>query len=101
MTMLFFIAAVIAGFGLWWYLSNTREAALAAAQRHCREMGVQLLDGSVMANGLQLIRNRSGSLVLLQKFRFEFTSTGEQRYSGRAELVGRRVLKMELEPHRV
>lgn len=86
--------------GGWWYLSDVREAALRAAQRHCAEMGVQFLDGSVMPDGVRLIRNRTGALVLLQKFRFEFTTSGDERYCGRAQLVGRRVMKMELEPHR-
>jgi hypothetical protein len=88
------------GAAFWWHLSDVRERALMAAQRHCREMGVQFLDGSVMPDGFRFIRNSNGTLVLLQRFRFEFTTSGDERYAGRAELVGRRVVKMELEPHR-
>ncbi|HEX4938833.1 MAG TPA: DUF3301 domain-containing protein, partial [Candidatus Kapabacteria bacterium] len=62
--------------GGWWYLSDVRETALQAAQRHCTAMGVQFLDGSVMPDGMRLIRNRSGALALLQCFRFEFTTSG-------------------------
>lgn len=85
----------------WWHLSSTREHALAAAKHHCDQMQVQFLDGSVMANGIRFSRSSSGSVVLVQRFRFEFSTTGDERYTGYAELVGRRVLKMELEPHRI
>ncbi len=101
MEFLFLVLVLMAAAGGWWYLSDTREAALAAAQRHCDRMGVQFLDGSVSASGIRFTRNRAGTLVLVQKFRFEFSSTGDERYEGRAEMVGRRVVLMELEPHRV
>ena len=101
MDLLLLLLVLLAVAGGWWYLSDTREAALAAAQRHCETMGVQFLDGSVMADGVRFTRNRKGALVLVQQFRFEFSSTGDERYFGRAEMVGRRVVRMELAPHRV
>ena len=101
MSTLLFLILLILGAGVWWYLSDTREMALREAKRYCYEMQVQFLDGSVMSDGVRLIRNSSDRLQLVQRFRFEFTTTGEQRYSGLTELVGRRVIKMELEPHRL
>ncbi|HVL02327.1 MAG TPA: DUF3301 domain-containing protein [Dongiaceae bacterium] len=101
MELLVLILILAAAVGGWWHLSNVRELALRAAQRHCTEMGVQFLDGSVAPDGVRFVRNRSGTLTLLQKFRFEFTTSGDKRYGGRAELIGRRVIKMELEPHRI
>ncbi|MCG8536008.1 MAG: DUF3301 domain-containing protein [Pseudomonadales bacterium] len=92
------LVAAVAG---WWRLSSTREQALTAAKVHCQQMGVQFLDGSVMSNGYQLTRDKRDNVALLQKYRFEFTTTGDQRYSGYAELIGKRVVKMELEPHRL
>lgn len=96
--ILLLIIGIITG---WWYLSGTYEAALTAAKAHSDTMGVQFLDGSVIRNGFRVTRIRGGSLALIQKFRFEFTTTGEQRYSGYTELLGKRVLKMELEPHKI
>ena len=91
-------AVALAG---WWYLSSTREHALAAAKRYCQSMGVQFLDDSIMGNGLRFTRIQGGQMALVRCFRFEFSTTGEQRYSGFTEVVGKRVVKMELEPHRV
>ncbi len=95
--LMLLMGAVVAG---WWYLSDVREAALAAAKRHCREVQVQFLDGSVSGNGFRLIRT-TGGWQLVQRFVFEFTSTGEDRCLGRAEMIGRRVIKMELDAHKV
>ncbi|WP_461429578.1 DUF3301 domain-containing protein [Ketobacter sp.] len=40
-------------------------------------------------------------MVLLQRFSFEFSTSGDQRYLGHAELIGKRVVKMALEAHRM
>ncbi|MGC1509466.1 DUF3301 domain-containing protein [Ketobacter sp. MCCC 1A13808] len=95
--LLFFVIAL----GLWWHLMGTREHALLMAQEHCDQMGVQFLDGSVMRDGFRFPRNRSGTVVLLQRFSFEFSTSGDQRYLGHAELIGKRVVKMALEAHRM
>ena len=101
MSELFFLMVLFVAVALWWKLSSTREHALTAAKRHCAEVGVQFLDGSVMSNGIRISRNASGNLTLVQKFRFEFSTSGDQRYWGLTEMMGRRVVKMELEAHRV
>jgi len=87
------------GAGLGLHMSAVRERALLAAREYCRQMGVQFLDGSVARNGIRLTRSRSGSVALAQRFSFEFTVTGERRYQGEAIFVGRRQVKMWLEPH--
>ncbi len=94
------IIIILVAAGLWWYRDDTREAALLAAQQHCQSMDVQLLDGSVMSNGFRLKRSQSGTLVVIQKFCFEFSTTGDQRYQGRIELLGKRRLKIELDAHK-
>jgi hypothetical protein len=35
-----------------------------------------------------------------RRFLFDFTSTGEERYTGRIIMLGQRIQHMELEPHR-
>lgn len=80
---------------------GARDIAFAAAQRHCKEMDVQMLDQSVYLRRLWVKRNARGALTLWRAFYFEFTSTGEDRYLGRVVMLGRRVEAVQLEPHRV
>ena len=41
-----------------------------------------------------------GQIRVWRRFMFDFTSTGEERYSGRVVMLGQRILHMELDPHR-
>ncbi len=93
------IAAAIAYH--WWGATGVKERALAAAQRHCREFDVQLLDSSVMINRLWVKKDAQGYWRLWRAYLFEFTATGEDRFKGRVITLGRRIEKVELEPHRV
>lgn len=99
MTELFLIPIAMAALLVWFHMQAVRELALRAAKRHCRDMGVQFLDGSVVFEGVKLARGRSGAVALAQRFRFEFTTTGEKRYRGETVFVGRRQVSMQLEPH--
>ncbi|WP_339897411.1 DUF3301 domain-containing protein [uncultured Gilvimarinus sp.] len=85
----------------WWRALQSKAVALGYAQRHCKEMDVQLLDQSVYLRRLWFKRNSRGALSLWRAFYFEFTSTGEDRYSGRVVMLGRRVEAVQLDPHRV
>ena len=48
-----------------------------------------------------MTRNKADTMVLVQKFQFVFATTGEERYNGYTQVVGKRVIKMELEPHKI
>ncbi len=80
---------------------SARDTALAAAEASCREAGLQLLDRSVALDRIRLRRRNDGHLTLYRRYGFEFTSDGSRRYRGRVELLGRRVVGVDLEPHRV
>ncbi len=86
---------------LLWRLLAVKELALAAAKNHCQSMGVQFLDGSVVQNLFKIVRNTAGRPVVLQRFQFEFSTTGERRYLGWTEFSGRRMIKMELQAHAI
>lgn len=90
-----------AGFSFWWNTLGVKPIAMRAAQRHCDEMGVQLLDESIVLRRARLKRDRGGSLRVWRSFRFEFSTTGDARYRGRVELLGQRVMDVQLEPHRI
>ena len=85
----------------WWRALQAKDVAFAAAARHCREMDVQMLDQSVYLRRLWFKRNRNGVMSLWRAFYFEFTSTGEDRYTGRVVMLGRRIEGVQLDPHKV
>ncbi|MEX1032396.1 MAG: DUF3301 domain-containing protein [Cellvibrionaceae bacterium] len=93
------IATLVGAVILWFYMLAVKDLALASAKRHCKQMDVQFLDGSVVLAGVKLTRGSSGSIALAQRFEFEFTVTGEKRYRGETLFVGKRQISMQLEPH--
>jgi len=99
--MLFWILLLlVSGMAVAWYMMDTRENALQAAQRHCESAGVQFLDGSVARNGYGFPRNRTGTIVLLQRFTFEFATDNDLRYQGEIEMIGKKVVRLQLDAHR-
>ncbi|MCC5810330.1 MAG: DUF3301 domain-containing protein [Ectothiorhodospiraceae bacterium] len=90
------LAAVV----VWW-LQATRalEAARAAGRRACRQAEVQFLDDSVVRLQWRLERGAGGWMRLRRRYGFEFATLGDRRYRGWVDVVGRRVMKVELEPH--
>ena len=87
------IALAVVGLVIWFWSDSlrSREVALLASQRACRETGVQLLDQTVAFGRLRLRRNMAGRLSLLRVFGFEFTTDGVSRREGRVVLLGRQV----------
>lgn len=87
---------------LWWQNLKMREIALVAVKRFCNREGLQLLDQSVALKGMSFTRDQhSGRVVLRRAYKFEFTSTGEERYSGTVEMHGQRFKGIETEPYRI
>lgn len=84
------------GVGGWYRLSGLRETANHAASRACAAAGLQLLDGTVAFQGLRLIR-RSGRPALLLRYRFEYSSDGQDRWPGEVHCVGRRAVLIQVE----
>lgn len=101
LTVLIWLFVLVGAGYYWWRALQAKDIAFAAANRHCREMDVQMLDQSVYLRRLWFRRNAKGALCLWRAFYFEFTSTGEDRYSGRVIMLARRIERVELEPHRV
>lgn len=71
------------------------------ARRLCRLDELQLLDYTVEQKRLRLGRNRSGSVCFCRQYIFEFTTTGEQRYQGRIEINGGKIVKSDLDVYRI
>ncbi len=78
-----------------------KQQAYVVAKRHCHELNLQLLDQSVMLKRVRFKRNRAGGLSLLRVFVFEFASTGDERYRGEVQLLGRVLVDVSVDLHRI
>ncbi|WP_323844881.1 DUF3301 domain-containing protein [Microbulbifer magnicolonia] len=89
------------GLGGWYFWAGmaAKEQVRRAATDHCRQLGVQLLDDTVALARTRLKRDGRGQVRLQRSYEFEFTSTGEHRYSGIAVLHGRRITQIQLSAH--
>jgi hypothetical protein len=85
----------------WWQGQGIKSRALQAVKAHCKTMDVQLLDESIVLRGFWLKRDGRGSLRIWRSYLFEFSSTGEQRYTGRVILLGPHIESVQLDPHRL
>jgi len=85
----------------WINAQRVKELVLSAVQAYCSKMGVQLLDDSVVLKRLWLKRDARGQMRLWRLFQFEFSSTGDERYLGSIEILGRQIQNPRLAPHRV
>lgn len=94
-----FLLAFLAWYG--WKAKAISEIALRAAREHCEKMDVLLLDEAVFLRGFWFKRDQAGHLRVWRRFLFEFSTTGESRYTGRVILLGLRVESVQLDPHRI
>lgn len=102
MTLEQIMLVVLAGFGAWLFRRQLalRELALQHAVAACDKSDVQLLDQSVGLSRLRITKLARGGFGVMREYRFEFTSTGERRYSGRIFMVGQTLQKVELDAFR-
>ena len=95
-TVLWIIPAALA----FWYWSDTskaREIAIAHGKRACRDMNLQLLDGTVVRYKTRLRRSPGGQMCLARDFSFEFTPDGIRRYPGHIRLLGSRLQMLDIQ----
>ncbi len=85
----------------WWQSGEYKGRALRLASQHCQQLGLQLLDQSMVIKGYWPMRLQSGSLVIRRRYNFEFTSTGQQRYCGKLVLLGFKLESIELETYQL
>lgn len=95
-TALAALMAMAIGAGLWYRAIGTREAAVSAAVKACRDISVQFLDDTVAFERLRL-RCTGGSLHIESQFRFEYSREGDERRLGRVRCVGRRAVAVHVE----
>ena len=86
---------------LWWNAQGVKQTALIATKAHCKHLNVQLLDDGLALKGFWFKRNQHGNLTLWRCYNFEFTSTGNERYSGQIIMLGRLVEKIRMDAYRI
>lgn len=99
LSSIFWTSLAVAFISFWWQGDMIKRFALQHLRQYFREQDLQLLDQTIVLKSVWPRRSDFGSLQLRRLYGFEFTSTGEERYQGLIELSGRRVQRIELEPH--
>ena len=94
---------VAAGLGAlyWWQSGLFKGKARQLATEHCRQLGLQLLDQSMVITGFRPIRTSRGNLAFKRTYQFEFSSTGDRRYHGRLVLEGMTLKSIKLEAYKL
>ncbi len=85
----------------WWQSGLYKGRARELATAHCQQLGLQLLDQSMVIVGFRPVRSRAGNLVFRRSYQFEFSSKGDKRYQGKLVLVGMLLKSIELETYRL
>lgn len=85
----------------WWQSGLYKGRARDLATAHCQQLGLQLLDQSMVIIGFWPMRSRAGSMVFRRSYQFEFSSTGDRRYQGKLVLEGTALKTIELEAYRL
>lgn len=93
------IALLILASIIWFWFDSTRtkEIASYAAAKACKEMRVQFLDQTVSLEKIKPARDYQGRLTFLRIYRFDFSIHGDQRFQGRAKMLGQKLLQVQLD----
>jgi hypothetical protein len=88
---------LLAGTGWLWFDSlSAREAAVAAARSACAAEDLLLLDDTVAIARLRLVRDGDGVIRIQRAYGFEYSDTGNDRYSGSVVMLGSRVVVINI-----
>jgi len=85
----------------WWQSGFYKGRAHELASAHCRRLGLQLLDQSMVITGLWPLRGRDGRWRLRRRYQFEFASLGDRRYRGELVLLGSALHSIYLEAYKL
>lgn len=100
MTLLELVVWLAIGFTgyQFWRIRGISEHTNHYLKQYCDTHQLQLLS---IARSQTRFSFKYGKPDWHSKFNFEFSSNGKDRYSGEVELVGLRVIRTEVPPHRV
>ena len=92
---------ILFAFGLiaWFWQDSlrTRERAIQAAAKACKEIGAQLLDQTVSLQSIKPARNKRGRLTFQRIYSFDFSVAGYERRQGRAFMLGQALKQIQVD----
>lgn len=88
--ILMILAAMM--FAFWSASRAAAERAVHVGAEACQAAGVQLIDQTVHASGLRVVRREDGWLGFERSFRFEYSEDGTDRHIARLVLRGDRLV---------
>ena len=97
--LLLILAGVIAVY--WWQSGLFKGRARELAAAHCRQLGLQLLDQSMVINAIRPVLSSGGRIEFRRTYQFEFSSTGDRRYQGQLVMQAMRLESIELEAYKL
>jgi len=88
---------------IWYWLdgARTKEVASQAGRHACQGASVDFLDDTVSLTRVRLKRDSSGRIFVNRHYQFEFSSDGRFRYKGDVEVLGKRIMNVSLDVHRI
>lgn len=85
---------------LWWWRSiKRREYAQFQAKQYCKRIELQWLDQNLVQKKSRFRRIGRFYWQIERYFQFEFSTTGEHRYSGYVVLLGERLSQIITDPY--
>ncbi|MDX9740611.1 MAG: DUF3301 domain-containing protein [Gammaproteobacteria bacterium] len=92
---------LLAGAAWYWFdAMRALESAREAGRARCEALGVRLLDDTVVLAGISLRRDEDGRLKIARRYRFEFSGDGFSRHYGEIQLLGPRIVTLDMDPWR-
>ncbi|KPK35625.1 MAG: hypothetical protein AMJ66_00615 [Betaproteobacteria bacterium SG8_40] len=90
------LAVFLIGAWLWADSMRAREAALDAGRRACDAEGLQFLDWTVAMKRMGISRASDGRLRMRRIYEFEFSETGNDRFTGSITMLGTHLIALHL-----
>ncbi len=96
----FYLLLIIGFTLLFWQHMGISQRAYRAAKNYTAELGLTLLDQSIVLRGLKLRKSGNTLFALERRYHFEFCSIGDERYAGKITFIGTRQQAIELAPYK-
>ena len=87
---------LVTGFLILFILNNAkaRDTARAYSKRECQRRNLLLLDDSISLKSMK-VKRHLGRIALFRSYAFEYNESDFNRYHGKIELVGYKVINIQ------
>lgn len=80
-----------------WAHERIGRLAYQAAQRHCQEQGVALLDQTIVLKKMRMRFSHKTLFAIERQYSFEFATLGDKRYHGAVTFVGQNLVHKSMQ----